>query len=73
MAVFSIQRDSTVVVDGINRGREVDAMEFRSPVGKIVTGLASQFGDAVSDVRSNAADITGQAAKHVIKPKEYTA
>jgi hypothetical protein len=71
MAVFSVQRDSTIVVDGINHGREVDAAAFRSPVGKLVTGLSSKFGDAVNDVHDNASDITDPVATAAVKPQGF--
>jgi hypothetical protein len=73
MAVFSVQKDSTIVVDGVNYGREMDAAPFHNSVGKEVTGLASKFGDAVNDVRANAGDITGVVAKATLKPQGFDA
>ena len=71
MATFSIARSNngfTASVDGQEIGNKVDAAEFRS-VGKVVTGLASTFGDAVNDAQANAVDVTSPAQKFAAKPK----
>lgn len=73
MAVFSVQGDSTIVVDGIKYGREIDAAPFHNSAGKEVTGLVSIFGDAVNDVHANAGDITAVVPNATVKPQGFDA